>query len=74
MDGRFSKKQLAQWIGKKTRWMEIEYGFHDQTGWAQVEGKGEELNRLFGEYQQLKDLMGVFNLDHQDFYDGRKPQ
>lgn len=72
MDGRFSKKQLAIWIGKKTKWMETEYGFHTQTGWAQVEGKGEKLNRLYGEYEQLQDLMHVFDLDWQSYWDARR--
>lgn len=72
MKPRFSKKVLAYWIGERTLWMETEYKFHDRTGYVQVFGKGEELNRLFGEYQQLKSLMYAFDLDWQDFWDGRK--
>ncbi len=72
MDGRFSKKQMATWLGKSTLWMEQEYGFHDRTGCAQVRGKGEDLNRAFGEYTQLRNLMDVFDLDWQHFWDGRK--
>jgi hypothetical protein len=72
MSPRFSKKELALWIGKTTLYYERTYGFHDRTGYAQVTGKGEELNRLFGEYSQLKDLMGLFSLDWQHFWEGRK--
>lgn len=72
MNTRLSKRTLAMWIGKTTLYYENEYGFHDMTGYAQVTGKGENLNRLFGEYTRMRNLMHVFDLDWQHFWDGRK--
>ena len=39
-----------------------DHGFHRDKGYSQVEGKGEELNRLYGEYNHLREMAEKFNL------------
>lgn len=72
MKPRFSKKELAHFIGRKMEFYERTLGFHGRTGYFQVTGKGEDASRNYGEYSQLKDLVSIFDLNWQDVYDGRE--
>lgn len=65
MSERFSKKVVAEIIGRGIGYREQKFGFHDRTGYAQVTGKGEEINRAYGEYHMLIDLADLFDLDHE---------
>ena len=59
---RFSKAILTEYITKRLTYLEATHGFDRANGWAQVQGLGEELNRLYGEYKHLKDLAQKFGL------------
>jgi hypothetical protein len=54
---RFSKNKMIVYLQNKQNEMEKAYGFDPNDGWDQVEGKGEKLNRLYGEYNQLESLI-----------------
>lgn len=50
---RFNKAAVSEYVEARRTELEAEYGFMDSLGWAQVEGKGEEANRAYGEYDAL---------------------
>jgi hypothetical protein len=64
---RFSKAALAAYIRGYIDRCEFDSG----NGYAQVEGKGEALNRMYGRYRAFLDLAYEFKLD---LYPERKPQ
>lgn len=33
------------------------HGFNERIGWAQVNGRGEAINRVYGRYEALLDLL-----------------
>lgn len=59
---RFSKAQLSADVFERIRVLESTYGFTNHDGWDQVDGKGEMLNRKYGEYEQLLWLVERYNL------------
>ena len=59
---RFSRAALGEYITKRILYLEGHHGFDRNNGYAQVKGKGEELNRLYGEYSTLRDLVQEFEL------------
>jgi hypothetical protein len=59
---RFSKQSLIDYIERRQTELEAEFGFTARDGWSQVEGKGEEINRAYGEYTHLSTLVDVFEL------------
>jgi len=56
---RFSKKTLAEYIKARLS----NYDFDRGNGWAQVNGKGEHLNRDYGAFDTLMMLAAEFDLD-----------
>lgn len=50
---RFSKQLLLSHLDAQILELQDEYKFDPMNGWAQVEGKGEERNRKYGEYDAL---------------------
>jgi len=44
------KKELIEFLENKIEEKEKIFGFVEHNGYAQVEGKGEKLNREYGEY------------------------
>jgi hypothetical protein len=60
---RFSKQSLAIYLARRIRAAQKTFGFHDRSGWNQVAGKGEEINRAYGEYIADLNTMQNFNLD-----------
>lgn len=68
---RFSKAILAKYIVDhiKPGWLSPEgdddekLKFNPDHGWAQVEGKGEDVNRAYGSFRALLDLAEEFGLD-----------
>ncbi len=60
---RFSKKALADFVFMKIGYFEKEFGFSMHDGWNQVDGRGEKINRAYGEYDALTELVAVFNLE-----------
>ena len=59
---RFSKKMLAKLINAKLE----RYNFDGRNGYSQVIGKGEEINRDYGEFSVLLDLYRELNLNEVD--------
>lgn len=55
---RFSKAAVIEELSKKIVRFEETYKFTTHTGYAQVKGKGEEINRAYGEYVALVHLIG----------------
>jgi hypothetical protein len=53
---RKTKSNIIEFIEAKLNRLEYAYDFTPMNGSAQVDGKGEELNRLYGEYDCLQDL------------------
>lgn len=60
---RFSKKALAIYLVRRIRYAQKTYHFHERSGWNQVDGTGEEINRAYGEYIANLSTMRHFNLD-----------
>ncbi len=61
---RFSKALLAEYIAKHA----FRFDFNPRDGWNQVNGKGEEANRNYGEFRALLDLANEFELDLEEGY------
>jgi hypothetical protein len=59
---RFSKQTVIDYIARRQSELEAEFGFDPRNGWSQVDGKGEEINRAYGEYASLSTLVDVFEL------------
>ena len=47
------KSKIIEIINDRITELECEYGFVGGNGWAQVDGKGEKINRAYGEYDSL---------------------
>ncbi len=69
---RFSKATLAKYIADHiklghesgAKWTPGDQNkFNPDHGWAQVEGKGEDVNRAYGSFRALLDLAEEFGLD-----------
>lgn len=60
---RFSKASLAIYLARRIRYAQKTYGFHENSGWNQVAGKGEEINRAYGEYAADLNTFQNFDLD-----------
>jgi hypothetical protein len=60
---RFSKAMVGAWIAERRKALEKQYRFNPQNGWAQVEGKGEVVNRAYGEYDGLLGIAEAFDLE-----------
>ena len=60
---RFSKQLFAKEVWEKIYHLEKTYGFKSYDGWNQVKGKGEEINRAYGEYNCLFMLTNEYNLE-----------
>ena len=56
---RFSKKLLKNWL--EERFFEIQKNrrFDQGNGWAQVDGKGEEANRAYGEWRAYEIVLNA---------------
>lgn len=59
---RFSKTTLAAEVFKRIHRLECDFNFERGNGYAQVTGKGDELNRAYGEFHALLDLAQEFDL------------
>lgn len=59
---RFSRSAVAAWAWIGIDALEREHGFDSRNGWAQVEGKGEAVNRAYGEYETLRGLVDAWGL------------
>lgn len=57
MAARFSKNAMVLYLSSMATMIEDKYGFDPHNGWAQVDGKGEELNREYGEYRAYLNLI-----------------
>lgn len=62
MNKRFSKTTVANVLYAQIQELRKRYNFDPSNGYAQVEGKGEEINRAYGIYSCLKDKMDHFEL------------
>lgn len=62
MKQRFCGATLAMWVSDRLDYYEATYGFTRKNGWSQVEGKGEEINRAYGEYDCCLSLIDAFSL------------
>ncbi len=45
----------------EAQWFEKEYKFVSDNGWSQVEGKGEALNRAYGQYEKVLSLISKYS-------------
>lgn len=60
---RFSKASLRDVLKRRIVQIERQWRFDPDNGWAQVEGKGEDANRAYGEYDAYRSLIDTFNLE-----------
>ena len=63
---RFSKKRVADYISHQMARAEERFGFDPNDGYRQVAGKGEDLNREYGAYSALQDLLEHLGLRRTD--------
>ena len=61
-DQRFGKTAVREYALALIETLEETYGFSTESGYAQVMGKGEEVNREYGAYSALQDLLDRFSL------------
>ena len=59
---RYSSSNLAAYVSYRLHHLEAEFGFDRAKDHSQVEGQGEELNRVYGEYDHLRELLREFDL------------
>lgn len=57
MKHRFSKKILLIELQADRDRLEKEHGFIEKDGWNQVTGKGEYINRMYGQYNFILHLI-----------------
>jgi hypothetical protein len=60
---RFGKTKLARYIDVKMTCLEEKYRFDSNNGWAQVEGKPEDVQRAYGQYWAFQEMVEEFDLD-----------
>ncbi len=53
---RFSKQVVIDQLDKQIDHFQKQHGFHHRTGWAQVDKKGEAVNRAYGQWRYCADL------------------
>jgi len=61
-ENKFSKSKLAADTWERINKLEETYKFKSYNGWAQVDGKGEEINRAYGEYECLLSITNDYDL------------
>lgn len=54
---RFSKGKLIATLEARVIALQTLHRFDPMNGWAQVHGRGEETNRIYGEYSAMKHLL-----------------
>lgn len=59
MTARLSAKAIVTHLEIKAARLERDYGFDGANGWDQVRGKGEEVNRAYGQYVAMRDLLNA---------------
>ena len=59
---RFSPAAVAAYVAERRARLEADYGFTDQDGWKQVAYRSIEVNRAYGEYTALTDLLDAFDI------------
>ena len=59
---RFSPAAVAAYVAERRARLEADYGFTDQDGWKQVAYRSKEVNRAYGEYIALEDLLDAFDI------------
>lgn len=55
--GRFSKQSVVNTLLKEHDRLIEEYHFNSDDGWSQVDGKGEEINRAYGRFTAIHDIL-----------------
>jgi len=58
---RFTKEKLLLDLVRMRDSRGLQHGFIAGNGWAQVKGKGEELNREYGEWDFIRDLISMID-------------
>lgn len=54
---RFSKAKFRAYVEEGIAELEKKHGFKFDEGFGRYAGKGEEINRAFGHYECLRDLL-----------------
>lgn len=57
LNRRYSKAALIEYLDRRVGQLQSEHGFHPTDGSAQVNGRGEEVNRAYGEHEALNGLL-----------------
>lgn len=60
---RFSKATLAEYVFRRIAYLQKTQHFDPKNGSKQVEGKGEPVNILYGEWEALNMLADEFELE-----------
>lgn len=62
---RFSRRVVADEISRALAALYRDHDFDERDGYAQVRGRGEEINRAYGEWDallRLSERLGVYDL------------
>lgn len=54
---RFSKQSITEELHESLKYFENKYNFSTRIGYAQVEGKGEEINRAYGAFYEIQCIL-----------------
>lgn len=68
---RLSKKVMIEILQQRMENLEKTYGFKPRTGYSQVEGKGESINRRYGEYNAYDNLIFSIENEMNEFGDSK---
>lgn len=59
---RFSKQIVVNALAEKAFYLMNKNHFNPDNGWSQVEGKGEEINREYGEFVGMIDVTWLLEI------------
>lgn len=54
---RFSKSAMVDYLARRIDRMERVYGFTTHSGWAQVDGKPADIQRAYGAFDMLQEIL-----------------
>jgi hypothetical protein len=54
---RFSKQAMIAYLHQQLRHYEDTFGFTTENGWAQVAGQPENIQRAYGEFDMVQEIL-----------------